>query len=72
MFRVLRSLTIAIACSALVTGAVLADDPPTTPPPPVDPTDPHGVTLATPVEAVLTDSSATLTLLTWMVRWIIS
>lgn len=72
MFRILKALTIALTCVALLSAGALADGE-DSPPPDTngDPVEPHGGRLSTPEEMVIGDVSSALIILSWMVPWVI-
>jgi hypothetical protein len=72
MRSILRTLTIAITCTVLIAGAVLADDDATAPPDTDgDPTEPFGGTISALGEAVLSDWGRIVIPLTWLVPWVL-
>jgi hypothetical protein len=68
----LKALTIALTCVALLSVGALADGE-DSPPPDTngDPVEPHGGRLATPDEMVIGDVFSAWIVLSWMVPWVI-
>jgi hypothetical protein len=69
MFRMLRTLTVAMVCTLLLAGGALGDGE--NGGEQGDPSDPHGGTIATRDQTVLPDVSPPLVLIQWLVPWVI-